>query len=104
MPTTYELQQLLASDLQVAELKRLSHICYSFVKLHSLFEMVNQPKIAYYRDLFIAFKVKEERMSASGLQGDIDRRVANYIDREIERYQKKVIIRSSIMTMKDEKE
>ena len=101
LPSTYAIQKALASELEVPELKLLSHICFSLVKMNSLHGMTNPPEVAFYRDLFIIFKVREERGAS---KGEVERKVTSFIDREIEKYQKKVNLRTSLMTIKDEKE
>ena len=101
LPSTYTIQKALTSKLEVPELKLLSHICFSLVKINSLHGMINLPEIAFYRDLFIIFKVREEREES---KGEVEKKITNFIDREIEKYQKKVNLRTSLMTIKDEKE
>lgn len=67
--------------------------------------MINPSEIAFYRDLFIIFKEKQQKKADSSLNlSEIHRKAVNYIDKQIEKYQKKSLTRSSIMNIQSEKE
>lgn len=84
-PTTYQIQSFLEDSLSLEHLRKLSQICFSMVKLYSLYEVGKLQEVSFYRDLFICFKSKEH-LKASEVElpkEEVEKKVAAYIDKEI---------------------